>query len=152
VNDKGVKLEEYIDQRRWLMNNGLIHDDVKNQLFFCGSIVHKNVQAVELDIETDKKLINYTIYVDKELLALISRYKTLSNKDGLFDLWRLKNMLKKHGSLNFQAILNKFVRDFCGPNWASTVKVVDIVTYIEGIEEHGVETINTSQLPNRQSD
>lgn len=40
------ELAQFLDQERWLINNGLLTDSVKNQLFFCGSIVHTEVQAV----------------------------------------------------------------------------------------------------------
>jgi hypothetical protein len=129
--DKNINLDEYVDQRRWLLNNGLITDDVKNQLFFCGSIVHKEVQAVELDLIADEKKVNYKIYVDKNLLKKIQKYKDLSKSNSLIGMWLFKRFLKKEGSLDFQQVLNKFVTDFCGPKWYATVEVVDFDTYIE---------------------
>ena len=65
------ELLEYVDQQRWLMNNGLISDSVKNQLFFCGSVVHRDVQAVELQISPETKVVDYKIYVNKSLLKKI---------------------------------------------------------------------------------
>lgn len=146
-----MNLEEYVDQRRWLLNNGLITDDVKNQLFFCGSIVHKDVQAVEVDIEADKKQVHYKIYIDPELLKKIDRYFVLSKSTTLFDMWRFKRFLKKEGALDFQQILGKFVRDFCGPKWSVTVETVDFNSYVEELgEQSGAD--GQSQQPNQQSD
>lgn len=136
MSQKEVSLEEYIDQRRWLLNNGLVTDDVKNQLFFCGSIVHKDVQAVELQIDVEKRVVNYTIYVDKPLLKRIQKYHELSKSDSLIGLWRFRRMLKREGSLDFAEILNKFVKDFCGPKWSATVDVADFETYIEEFGEN----------------
>jgi hypothetical protein len=151
MSQKEINLEEYVDQRRWLLNNGLVTDDVKNQLFFCGSIVHKEVQAVEVQIEPEKKIVNYTIYVNKDLLKRIETYNVLSQSDSLFGLWRFKRMLKKEGSLDFQKVLNSFVRDFCGPAWSVNVNTVDFESYVEGLGENsGID--ESSQLPNKQSD
>jgi len=148
---KEVNLEEYVDQRRWLLNNGLITDDVKNQLFFCGSIVHKEVQAVEVEIEADKKLVRYKVYVDPDLLTKIDEYFVLSKSTSLFGLWRFKRFLKKEGALDFQQILGKFVRDFCGPKWSVTVETVDFNSYVEALgEQSGAD--GQSQQPNKQSD
>lgn len=143
---KEVNLEEYVDQRRWLLNNGLVTDDVKNQLFFCGSIVHKEVQAVEVDIEPDKKLVKYKVYVNKDLVEKIAQYHVLSKSTSLFGMWRFKRLLKKEGALDFQQILSNFVKDFCGPKWNVSVETVDFNTYIEGIEEQSEIDGRSQQL------
>jgi hypothetical protein len=148
---KDLNLEEYVDQRRWLLNNGLITDDVKNQLFFCGSIVHKEVQAVELDLVPDKKQVNYKIYVNSDLIEKIETYNVLSKSTSLWGMWRFKRFLKREGAMDFQQILNKFVKDFCGQAWSATVEVVDFNTYVEGLGDQS-ENTGTSQSPNKQSD
>jgi hypothetical protein len=145
------QLAEYVDQQRWLINNGLISDDVKNQLFFCGSIVHKDVRAVELDIDVDTKSVEYKIYLDKDLINKIEKYHQLSKSTSLFGLWRFKRLLKKEGSLDFSLILSKFVRDFCGPKWNTSVQVIDFSTYVEELGAEG-EKPGTGQQPNKLSD
>jgi hypothetical protein len=138
------QLAEFIDQQRWLMNNGLISDSVKNQLFFCGSIVHKDVQAVELNINTDSKLVEYKIYVNQDLIQKIEKYKKLSTATSLFGLWRFKRLLKNEGSLDFQSILNKFVIDFCGSKWRTTVDILDFANYVDSLGDSGGNERNQS--------
>src|SRR5665213_2185807 len=87
------ELAEYVDQQRWLLNNGLISDGVKNQLFFCGSIVHKEVQALEVVIVADEKLVKYTLYFDKKTLKKVNQYHQLSKSTSLFGLWRFKRFI-----------------------------------------------------------
>lgn len=147
---KEMNLEEYVDQRRWLLNNGFVTDDVKNQLFFCGSIVHKEVQAVELDLHPEEKRVNYKIYVNSDLIKKIGQYQVLSKSTSLFGMWRFKRLLHKEGSLDFQQILNNLVRDFCGPNWSVAVTVLDFNTYVDGLGEQS-ETAGTSQQPDKLS-
>ena len=131
------KLSEYIDQHRWLLNNGLVSDNVKNQLFFYGSIVHKDVQAVDLQIKPEDKLIEYKIFVDKDLLSKIDKYKKLSAAKSLFDMWRFKRFLRNEGSLDFQSMLGTFVADFCGPKWTTRVSVLDFDSYVEVGDDSG---------------
>jgi hypothetical protein len=150
-NKKDVDLEEYVDQHRWLLNNGLVNDNVKNQLFFCGSIVHREVQALELHIDPENKTVSYKIYVNKDLLNKIEKYKTLSKSTGLFDMWRFKRLLKKEGSLDFQRVLGKFVKDFCGPKWGVQVENLDFDTYIDELGDQS-EADGQSQQPNKLSD
>ena len=145
------KLAEYIDTQRWLMNNGLISDSVKNQLFFCGSIVHKEVQAVELDIEVETKTVKYRIYVTNSLIGKINKYKALSAATSAFGMWRFARFLKKEGSMDFQQMLNKFVVDFCGPKWSTTVEVISFDKYVEGIGEQS-ESPSGSQPADKQPD
>lgn len=148
---KSVDLEEYVDQHRWLLNNGLVNDNVKNQLFFCGSIVHREVQAVELKIDPEKKIVLYKIYVDNDLLKKIEKYRVLSESTSLFGMWRFKRLLQKEGSLDFQKVLGKFVKDFCGPKWGVAVETVDFSVYIDELGEHS-EADGQSQQPDKLSD
>lgn len=131
------ELFEYVDQHRWLLNNGLVSDNVKNQLFFYGSIVHKDVKAVDLKIKPENKTIEYTIFVDGSLSKKIDKYKKLSTSKSLFDMWRFKRLLKKEGSLDFQRMLSNFVSDFCGPKWITIVAISDFDTYIDKVGDEG---------------
>lgn len=155
MDQKEVNLEEYVDQHRWLLNNGLVTEDVKNQLFFCGSIAHKDIAAVEVKIEAEKKLVEYTIYVDQDLLDKIKLYEVLSKSDSLFSLWRFKRLLKKEGSLDFQKVLDSFVKDFCGPKWQTRVNTVNFNSYVEEqAQELGEasETDGRNQQPDQLPD
>lgn len=140
-------IAEYLDQERWLMNSGLLTDSAKNQLFFSGSIVHKDVQALELDISPEKKLVSYKVFVPSGLLKKINRYKDLSTKKDLISLWLFRRLLKKEGNLNFQGILNKFVKDFCGAKWSVEVDIRDYKDFQEGSSEDVRDGWSIDQLP-----
>ena len=126
------QLAEYLDQSKWLINNGLINDGIKNQLFTFGSVVHKDLKALELDIKVETKELEYRLFFDEKTLKLIAKYEELSKSDSMWGLWRFKRMLKKHGNLNIHHILSKFVRDFCGPKWIVKVNLMDFKNYVEG--------------------
>jgi hypothetical protein len=145
------KLVEYVDQQRWLLNNGLVPDSIKNQLFFCGSIVHKDVQAVEVSINPEEKIVDYIIYVKKDVIKKIAKCNKLSTATSLFGMWRFKRFLQKEGSLNFQAILNGFVADFCGPKWSTKVTVSDFDVYVDNIGVEG-EAAGSGQQSNKLPD
>lgn len=125
------------------MNCGLIPDSVKNNLFFYGSIVHKDVEAVELKMDVEKKTANYTIYVPKSLFKKFNKFNKLSNAQSLLGLWRFKRILKKEGNLNFSLILNKFVKDFCGSKWHATVEVMESAKYNDRVNDEEVDRDNT---------
>lgn len=145
------KLAEFVDQQRWLLNNGLVPDSVKNQLFFCGSIVHKDVQAVEVKIHPEERIVEYIIFFRADVLKKVEKYKKLSTATSLFGMWQFKRFLKKEGSLDFQNMLNKFVSDFCGPSWTAKVQLSDFDVYVDNIEvESGAD--GTSQQPNKLPD
>ena len=143
-------LLDYIDNQRWLLNNGLLNDASKNQLFLYGSIVHKEVQAVELAIDAVNKVVDYKIYVHKDLLKKIEKFKALSTSKSFFGMWRFKRLIEKEGNLNFRHVLSNFVNDYCGPKWTTKVEILDVDKYMDGEEsgndEPGVKT------PDKQSD
>lgn len=146
-------LAEYIDNQRWLMNNGLLNDAIKNQLFMYGSIVHKEVQAVELAIDVEKKLVSYKIYITPSLLKKVNKYKELSTSKSLFGLWRFKRLLQKEGNLNFSNILNRFVKDFCGPKWITEVEILNSDEYVDEFEKSdGAAETEGDRSPNKPSD
>lgn len=123
------KIENLIDHHRWLLNNGVMPDAVKNQLFMYGSIVHKDVIAVDLAIDATNKHLSYDIYVSSNLIKKIQKFNRLKKSNTLFNLWRFKRILRKEGNLNFYGILSKFIKDYCGNSWTTKVKVTDYALY-----------------------
>ena len=124
---------EIMDSDRWLLNNGLVSDTIKNQLFFCGSIVHKDVQAVEVRVTPEKKLVDYIIYATPDLITKIAQYQKLSSSKSIFGLWRFKRLLKREGCLDFQRILNSFVTDYCGPGWTTQASILSFDSYVDSL-------------------
>lgn len=142
-----TEIEKIVDSDRWLLNNGLVSDNVKNQLFFCGSIVHKDVRAVELKIQPETKSVDYIIFIPSELLEKVKKYRALSMSKSVFGMWRFKRFLKREGCLDFQKILNSFVKDYCGPKWIATATIIDFDVYVDNIEvenEDGGESDKSS--------
>jgi hypothetical protein len=145
------KLTQTIDQHRWLLNNGLITDTVKDQLFFYGSIVHPDVQAVEVKLKPEEKSVDYTVYVTKKTLRKIEKYNKLATSTSLFSMWKFKRFLKKEGTLNFHSMLSQFVRDFCGPTWSTKLTILDFDVYVDNIGVKG-ETDESGQQVNKLPD
>ena len=127
-------IAKLMDSDRWLLNNGLVSDNVKNQLFFCGSIVHKDVSAVEIRIRPETRLVDYIIYVPPELIRKIAKYNKLSVSKSVFGMWRYKRLLKQEGCLDYQKILNSFVTDYCGPKWAAKASIISFDSYVDSLE------------------
>lgn len=132
------KITEIMDHIRWTLNNGIVTEIVKNNLYMYGSLVHKDVKALEVSIDPSTKTVDYTIYGQKAMLDTVARYYSMRDKTGIFDLWKLKRLLKKQGNLDVDRVLNGFVKDLCGPNWKATYKLKNISEYVEEID--GSET------------
>src|SRR5665213_4154429 len=101
---------EHISHQRWLIENGFINDLHKDNLYMYGSIVHVDVQAVEVRIDIEKKAVEYDLYLTKHLLNRIDRFNVLSKDNSIIGLWMFKRMLKKEGNMNFLSILSNFVK------------------------------------------
>jgi hypothetical protein len=129
------ELMKYVDTQRWLINNNLFSDSIKNQLFTFGTLVHPEVRAVELDINAENKLLNYTIYFERPMIETFAKYAKLSKSTSFIGLLRFKRFLKKEGDLNIRNILQGFINDFCGTGWQANVEVRDFVDYSEDVSE-----------------
>jgi len=135
LNAENKDLLELIDQSRWLMNNGLANDVIKNQLMTYGAIAHPDIEAVELDINLETKYIKYTLFVNKKLLNKINKFKELSKSTGFWGLRKFKKMLIKEGNLHVDRILDKFIKDYCGQTWQTETILKDFAEYVEGYED-----------------
>jgi hypothetical protein len=149
------ELARYVDHERWLLNSGLASDSAKNQLFLYGSIVHKDVRAVELSLDLESKLVKYQIYVEKDLLKRHLRYLDLMTSKSLWGLWRFRRMLRREGNLNFKHLLNRFVKEYCGPKWSVDLEVVDYDSYVDGFgdnEDERKESAESNFSDHKRSD
>jgi hypothetical protein len=124
-----MDVREHIDLQRWLINSNMINDLHKNTIFMYGSLLHKDVKAVEADINVENKVITYKIYLPYNIIRLKQKMLGLSSSQSIIGLWRYKRMLAKNGNLDFQAIASKFIKDYLGPNWNTKVEVLDIENY-----------------------
>ena len=141
-----LDLKEMMDHQRWLIDNGLFTDHIKDNLHLFGSLVHKEILALHTKIDVENKVINYDMYVSLGLLKKINLFNKLTNSTSIIDMWRLKRLIKKEGNFNFNAILNKFVKDFCGPLWSAKANIKNINTYVDNLDE---QRTTENQEPNR---
>lgn len=134
---------DLLAHQQWLINNGLVTDLHKDNLFMYGSLIHKDVEAVEVDVIVEKKTINYTVYLPSKVIRLVSRYNSLIGKNDIISLWMLKRLLKKQGDLNFVGVLNQFVKDYCGRVWVANLHLRDVKDYKEEVdgnrEDRGID-------------
>jgi len=124
-----ANVHELLDQHRWLLNNGLFTDQTKDSLYLYGAIINKGITAVELSVDSNTKLIKYTLYADLSLLKDYNRYIALKNTDSILGMWKLKRLLKRHGNLEFLKILNGFVKTYCGPTWSVDLELKESSEY-----------------------
>ena len=125
------EISNLLDHSRWLLNNGLFSDHIKKNLFMYGAIVHKDVQAVDIDVSPEKRSIKYILFFKSKTIKLIKLFDSLLSKKDLISLWRLNRILRKSGNLDLLSLLTKFVTDYCGPKWSVTLEIKDIKDYKE---------------------
>lgn len=143
---EGFDTNDHLAHQRWLIDRGLINDLHKDTLFMYGSIVHKDVQAVHVKVKPEDKTVEYVVYVLAPLIKKITKFCTLKNSTSVFGLWRFKKMLKAEGNLDLKFMIDKFVKDYCGPKWKASVEIEDIVNYEDGLENEKEEVNGKSEF------
>lgn len=126
---------DHVDHQRWLIENGFINDLHKDNLYMYGALCHKDINAVEVRIDINNKVVEYDLYMSKSLFKKVRSYIQLSKSDTIFELWKLKRLIKNNGNLNFSLILSNFVRDYLGPKWRTVANYKDIADYEEGFKQ-----------------
>lgn len=120
---------DILDHQKWLINNNLINDQHKDNIYLFGAILHKDIEALDVDIDPTNKVIKYNIYANKNLHKLLNKYNKLRSKDNIIALWRLKRLLKKQGSLDFKRILEINIKKYCGQAWRVELEIDSIGNY-----------------------
>ncbi len=72
---------------------------------------------------------NYEIYLDEKDVKICQQFKELRQATGFFGLWKYKNMLKKYGILDPERHVSIAIREFCGPGWSATAKIMSVANY-----------------------
>ncbi len=116
-----MDIKELVDNERWLMNNGLISDSAKNNIYMYAYLVNKDVKAAEVDIVLESKRVEYTLYLDNKVFDAYEFYSTRT--DSWWSLIKSAYYIRKHGNLNFNYLLSRFVKDYAGPSWSISLKV-----------------------------
>ena len=129
-----MDFEKELDHQRWLMNNGILTESSKNNLYAYGSLVHTDVQAVYLTVDPVGRKLNYTIYLPSHILSIRNKINALRGKKSLLAMWILRRLLQKYGAFDFQKVLQDFVRDYCGPTWSVNLLVDNIDNYRDNID------------------
>lgn len=140
---------DHMSHQRWLMDRGMINDLHKDTLFMYGSIVHMEIKAVHCKIKPEDKNVIYIIYIPASLLKKSKKFCELKRSTSIFGLWRFKRMLEAEGNLDLEFMVDKFVKDYCGPKWKASVEIEDFVNYEDGLEE---EKINAEPEINPEVD
>lgn len=131
------KVANLLDHKRWLLNSGLADDGIMNDLYTYGAICHPKVKAVECSIDVLKKLVVYNVYLENGDFETVLKFAKLSKSKSLFGLWRFKRLIKQHGNLHIHAIIQRFIRDYCGPTWNAHVEVKRLSEYVESPNGEG---------------
>ena len=132
---------------RWLLNAGIITDQIKDTLYGYAYLIHPEIKAAEVSIDVNTKIISYKIYLSKKLHNAISAYRNNLHSGGIIALWRAKRLVKKHGNLELEKVLKDFVNRFCGQGW-NTVLTTDVeVHYV--VSEDRLKITGHSSISNR---
>jgi hypothetical protein len=129
--DQSGSMADHLNLQRWLIEHGLFTDEIKNSLYAYGALAHQSIDALHVSIDHEKAVVHYKLYCPTKLLENVARYNQWKNSSKIFDMWRLKRLLKKERNLDFQSILTTFVRDLCGKRWNVTVKLEDVASFVD---------------------
>lgn len=139
-SDSPADVESHLNHQRWLINNGFLNDMHKNTLYFYGSIAHRDVRALQLRVDVATKTVEYDLYLSNRLIKVLKLYKNLKGKSSMWSLWRLRRLLSREGNLEFNAILNNFVKSYCGLDWISLCTCNSMQDYQEGLDLDNTNT------------
>lgn len=126
---------------------------IKDNLFMYGYLAHPRVKEIDLSIAPFEKNMAYTLYLDTDLLKIRKRFDELSGSKSLWDLWRLRRLIKKHGNLNLESTVSRMIRDYLGPGWVVAVSLKDVKEYspeMKSEQQGSTENQQVDQQPRQE--
>lgn len=140
-NGKTVSPDQYVDSRRWLINNNLITDSIKNDLFVLATVIDTKILAISLDINFKSKMIDYVIYTDSITMFRYRVAKKLRSNKVLYYL--LCKRLRVFEDIDgHEDMLNNNLALTLGPSWKASLRFIHISSYGRIENNEGPEKIS----------
>lgn len=130
---------DYVDHHKWLVNNNILTDQVKDTIAMGGYCLLEDVRDVNTSIDFNGKSVHYKIVIPDKLHDNIMLLKRFSDGQsvGFFESLRLKKFIKnkkKNDELglgyNLEDIGNSFIKNYLSKEWS-----VKITLYKESSRE-----------------
>jgi hypothetical protein len=122
----------YIDHHKWLVNNNILTDQVKDTIAMCGYCLIEDTKDVGTSIDFNNKVVSYRLLVPAKLydnVMLLDRFNN-GEKIGFFESLRLKKFIKAKKQndetglgYNIEEIGNRFIRNYLTKEWSVKVKL-----------------------------
>ena len=133
-NNEKLDLSEVISTEQWFLQNHIVTDQVKNDIFLYGSAVHPTaIEAVVTIIDVAKKIVNYELYINEDIYKLFLLFKKKQAKKDIISLWLFKRFIKKNGNLDFKILfnnkLNHLINLRCGSDWKAEAELYPMSKY-----------------------
>lgn len=128
----------FIDHHKWLVENNILTDEIKDMVAMAAYAIVENVIEAQTKMDFNEFIVNYKLVLDDTLydnIMLLQRYE--KTKDiGFFEMRRLKKFLqhkKENDEMNMgyrlEDIANKFVKSYLTDKWRATIVIVSEKDY-----------------------
>lgn len=113
---------------RVLLDHGLVSETIQQNLFFYGTIASPLIRDVEIDVDVDKKILYYKLYLSRWDLAKYRRYlrklQKYADPKTLLGKYLKLRLLRKAPIWNIEKNLKMHLSVYA-PNFSVSVEVLD---------------------------
>jgi len=122
----------YIDHHKWLVNNNILTDQVKDTIAMCGYCLIEDTKDVSTSIDFNNKVVYYKLLISAKLYDNVMLLDKFNNggKIGFFESFKLKKFIKNKKQndetglgYNVEEIGNRFIRNYLTKEWSVKVKL-----------------------------
>lgn len=128
----------FIDHHKWLVENNLLTDEIKNNVAMAAYLIVEEVKDAQTRMDFNANTVSFKLVLPDTLfnnIKLLERYE--KTKDiGFFEMRRLKKFLELKRlndemgmGYRLDDIANKFVRGYLTDKWRATVIIVSEKDY-----------------------
>jgi hypothetical protein len=123
---------DYVDHHKWLVNNNILTDHVKDTIAMGGYCLLEEVKDVKTSIDFNDKIVTYSLLIPDKLyenIELLNRFNSGENI-GLFESFRLKKFIKNKKEsdeiglgYNLEEIGNRFIKNYLTKDWSVKISL-----------------------------
>lgn len=152
-SDIAGDIDRSLSTSRWLLENGLIDESIRENLVCYGYLASEDVVDFEVTFDIKKKSIHYRFFLEKEGLDRYNKYLRIAGKKptSIFGKWlklrALKKLIPDGGHcINIESNIKLFLRNFL-PDFSVRIDIYDIAD-----EDKISAFVEENGNPNVQSD
>jgi hypothetical protein len=122
ITSEPDKTQEGILSNKWFLENGLVTNDIMDNLILWGYLSHHKIKSTSVDLDLPNKKVIYSLSFPKKTIKRYEYIKNNLTSKNLLKRLKVWYFLKREG-IPDGTFLAKCIKDYLGPKWLLDIEI-----------------------------